>query len=124
MADHPNVAIVREALEAFQRGDYEASAANLADDVVWHYMGASEPLRGKAAVLEQGPAAFDAEISAEIHDIVANDVHVLAMLRVHAERRGKQIDYDVVEVYHVKDGVCTERWAFSDDSARIIEFFD
>lgn len=123
MADHPNAALVREALEAFQRGDYEASMANLADDVVWHYIGEPEPLRGKAAVLEHGPASFDAEISGEIHDIVANDEHVLAMLRIHAERPGKSIDYDIIEVYHVRDGKCTERWAFSDDTAAILRFF-
>jgi len=85
MADHPNVALVRGALEAFDRGDYEASAATLTDDVVWHYIGETEPLRVKAAVLERGPASFDAEISGQIHDIVGNDEHVLAMLRVHAE---------------------------------------
>lgn len=123
MAEHPNAALLREALEAFQRGDYEASMANLADDVVWHYIGASEPLRGKTAVREQGPASFDAEISGEIHDILANDEHALAMLRIHAERKGRVIDYDIIEVYHVRDGKCTERWAFSDDTEAILEFF-
>ncbi len=123
MAEHPNAVLVREALDAFQRGDYEASAANLADDVVWHYLGADEPLRGKAAVLERGPASFDAEISGELHDVVANDEHVLAMLKVHAERKGRSLDYAIIEVYHVRDGKCTERWAFSDDTAAIIDFF-
>ena len=36
--DHPNAALIREALEAFNSGDVETYAELLADDVVWHQM--------------------------------------------------------------------------------------
>jgi ketosteroid isomerase-like protein len=31
--------------------------------------------------------------------------------------------YRTAEIAHMKDGKVTERWAFSDDTQRIIEFF-
>lgn len=123
MADHPNAVIVRQAFEAFNRGDMEAATASLDDDIVWHYIGAKEPLQGKAAVAASGPGSLDAEFSAELHDVLANDEHALALLKVHVERGGKSLDYDVVEIYHVKNGKCVERWAFSDDTAAIAAFF-
>jgi len=36
---------------------------------------------------------------------------------------GQTFDYKVAEIYHMKDGKITARWAFSDDTAKIIEFF-
>ena len=104
-------------------GDTETAMASLADDVVWHYIGSEEPLRGKAEVAERGPASFDAEITAELHDVLANDDHAVVMLKVHAERNGKILDYDVVEVYHIENGKMVERWALSQDTARIAAFF-
>ena len=50
MEEHPNASVVREALTAFNRGDFEQFAAMVADDVNWYEVGASEPLRGKEAV--------------------------------------------------------------------------
>ena len=123
MAEHPNVTILRGIFDAFNAGDMETAMSALADDVVWHYIGSDEPLQGKAAVMEQGPPSFDAEISAEVHDILANDEHAVAMLKVHAVRGGKTLDYDVVEVYHMRGGKCVERWAVSQDTARIAAFF-
>lgn len=123
MAEHPNAAMVRKVFEGYLSGDMEAAFSALSDDIIWHYIGSDEPLRGKAEVAERGPASFDAEITAELHEVLANDEHAVAMLKVHAERQGKTLDYDVVEIYHIKGGKCVERWAFSDDTARIAAFF-
>ena len=101
----------------------ETAFAAVADDVVWHYIGADEPLRGKQVVMDQGPPSFDAKIEASVHDILANDEHTVAMLKVRAKRGGRTLDYDVVEVYHMRDGQVVERWAVSQDTARIAAFF-
>lgn len=125
MADHPNVAIVRRSLEAANRGDMQAATEALADDVVWHEIGRDEPIRGKDALaaLYAGAASADFQITAEEHDILANDEHTVALITATVTRNGRTFTYRVAEIYHVKDGKVTERWAFSDDTAAITEFF-
>ena len=99
-----------------------AAAEYMADDVVWHYIGGSEPIRGKQA-MAAAAGGQDWTIRAEVHDVVANDDHTIALVKAHAERAGRTLDHDTAEILHIKDGKCTERWAFSDDTARIVEFF-
>jgi ketosteroid isomerase-like protein len=38
-------------------------------------------------------------------------------------RGDRTFDYNTAEILHIRDGKCVERWAFSDDTARIVEFF-
>ena len=35
----------------------------------------------------------------------------------------RTLTYRTAEIYHMRDGKVTERWAFSDDTQRIIDFF-
>lgn len=122
MAEHPNVTLVRRAIDAMNRGDMDVLDAFMADDIAWHYIGGSEPIRGKET-LAQSMGTRDWTITAEIHDVIANDVHAVALVKAHAERGGKTLDYDTAEIMHISNGKCSERWAFSDDTARIVEFF-
>ena len=55
--------------------------------------------------------------------MVANDEHTIALVSAHATRGDKKLDYRVAEIYHMRDGKIIERWAFSDDTAAITEFF-
>ncbi len=125
MGDHPNAAVVRATLEAWGRGEMEGATAQLADDVVWHYLGGTEPLRGKAALAEMGrlSGGGDYTITADIHDIVANDDHAVALVNARATRGGRTLEYRTAEIVHLRDGKIVERWAFSDDTAAIISFF-
>jgi ketosteroid isomerase-like protein len=122
MAEHPNVTVAREASEALSRGDIETAASYLADDVVWHEIGRAEPRRGKAALMA-GAGATDFEITGRIHDVVGNDEHVVVLVDATATRGGRTLQYRTAEILHVKDGKIAERWAFSDDTARIVAFF-
>jgi uncharacterized protein len=123
MAEHPNATLVRRALEGMDNGDNDAVAATLADDIVWHEIGSSEPVRGLAALAARQGGSQDFTITAEVHDIVANDDHVVALVDAHATRDGRTLDYRTAEIIHVRDGKIAERWAFSDDTARIAAFF-
>jgi uncharacterized protein len=123
MSEHPNAAKARELLDAFNRGDVEAVDTLIADDVVWHEIGRSEPRRGKAALMETAPGAVDYEITAKLHDIVANDEHTISLVDATATRGGKTLNYRTAEIMHIRDGKVTERWAFSDDTAAIVAFF-
>jgi uncharacterized protein len=122
--EHPNAELVREGLEAFNRGDVQAFADLIADDVVWHQIGA-ETVRGKQAMAQSMPGGeVDWQITADVHDVVANDEHAIALVDAHATRGdGRKLDYRTAEIMHIRDGKLTERWAFSDDTQRIIDFF-
>jgi len=122
MAEHPNAALLRSAHEAWARGDVQAMAALLHEDVVWHEIGNPEPVRGRAAVAARaGGSGF--EVSGSLHDIVANDDHAVALVHAVARHGDRTLEYRTAEIYHVRDGRVVERWAFSDDTAAIVAFF-
>ena len=127
MNDHPNAALVRKMTESFNSGNIEDMANMLADDVEWHEIGRAEPIRGKAALAERfgmgsgTPPPY--EITGEAHDVIANDDHTIVLAKAHATKDGQTFDYKVAEIYHMKDGKVTARWAFSDDTAAINDFF-
>ncbi|MGH2429105.1 MAG: nuclear transport factor 2 family protein [Candidatus Limnocylindria bacterium] len=125
MQEHPNAAMVREGLEAFNRGDMQGFADLVADDVTWHQIGQSEPIRGKQAMAAAmpGAGAVDWEITADVHDVIANDDHTIALVDATGRRGGRTFRYRTAEIMHIRDGKITERWAFSDDTAAITEFF-
>ena len=124
MSDHANAAAYRKMYDAMNAGDMAAAADSLADDVVWWEIGAPEPVRGKAALMERMEGWADYGITAELHDAVANDDHLIVLLDVTANKDGETFNYRTAEIMHVNDdGQVTERWAFSDDTQAIIEFF-
>jgi uncharacterized protein len=125
MDDHPNAAAVRSAAERAEKGGDMMSAMDmLADDVVWHEIGSDEPIRGKQAVMERWSGMPEgASITTETHDVVANDEHCVQLVTATARMGDQELVYRTAEIYHMKDGKVTERWAFSDDTERINRFF-
>ena len=123
-SDHPNAALVRRALESFNAGDPQEYGAMLADDIVWHQIG-DRTLHGTEELAAAMPSPDSGEsITTEVHDVIANDEHVIALVEAHATRAdGRTLDYRTAEIAHVRDGKITERWAFSDDTQRISDFF-
>ena len=125
MAEHPNVAIFREVHEKLKRGDFETIFEALDDEVVWHQIG-TETLHGKEAVRESmsGMEEFGADaFDLDIHDVVGNHEHVVGLVEATVNMGDQSFTYRTAEIVHMKDGKVTERWAFSDDTQRIIEFF-
>ena len=125
MADHPNAAILRAAAAEMERsGDMLSGIDVLDDDVVWHQIGSEEPLRGKKALAESYASMPEgSSIRTETHDIVANDEHAIQLLTATATIGDRQLVYRTAEIFHMRDGKITERWAFSDDTDRINKFF-
>jgi len=122
MAEHPNVGTLRAAHEAWDRGDIQAMADLLHEDVVWHEIGNPEPVRGRAALAAR-QAGADFEITGAMHDVLANDDHGVALVDAVARRGGRTLEYRTAEIYHLRNGKIVERWAFSDDTAAIEAFF-
>jgi len=131
MAEHPNVALVRRAMQAMNEQDMSKALqemavvdAFMADDIIWHEIGRAEPRRGKeelrAAMMEGGR---DVKITYAVHDIVANDDHAIALGTATATRGDETLEYRTAEIFHIRDGRAIERWAFSDDTAAITAFF-
>jgi ketosteroid isomerase-like protein len=127
MSDHPNAAVVRKYLESMVTGDVQAAADMLTDDVEWHEIGRADAIRGKAALAERygmGSGARPSyEITGETHDVIGGDDHAIALLSAHATRGGETLDYRVAEIYHIRDGKISARWAMSDDTEAINAFF-
>jgi ketosteroid isomerase-like protein len=127
MSDHPNAALIRNMSESFNSGDIQKMVDMLSDDIEWHEIGRAEPIVGKAALgarfgMDSGaPPPY--EITATTHDVIANDDHTIVLAKAHATKDGRTLDYKVAEIYHMKDGKITARWAFSDDTAAINDFF-
>jgi len=122
MQEHPNVALARAAVDAMDRGDMEQLDTLFADDIVWHEIGRSEPLRGKEA-LRASRMGADYEVKAETHDILASGEHAVVLVNATATRGGRTLKYRTAEICHIRDGRVVERWAFSDDTAAIVDFF-
>jgi hypothetical protein len=127
MSDHPNAAVVRKFLESMTTGDTQAAADMLTDDIEWHEIGRADAIHGKAALAERfgmgSGTAPSYEITGESHDVIGGDDHSVALLTAHATRGGETLDYRVAEIYHVRDGKISERWAMSDDTEAINAFF-
>lgn len=123
--EHPNATLVRRGLEAFNTRDMEGINAFIADDVTWHQIG-GETAHGKEEMAQamSGGSETDWEITADVHDVVANDDHAIALVEATATRGdGRSLTYRTAEILHIRDGKVTERWAFSDDTQRIVDFF-
>ena len=123
MEDHPNAARYRAAAKAMDEGRFDEVMDGVADDITWWEIGSDQPLKGKQALMESMGGMTEYDIKADLHDVVANDEHVIALMNVTATKDGKSFQYRTAEIHHVKDGKITERWAFSDDTDAINKFF-
>lgn len=127
---HPNEDLVREAFAAFGRGDIDALRHQyFAPDIRWHFPGQS-PLAGHhegvaqvAQMLGRPGALSGGTHRIELHDVIGNDEHVVALHTTRAERAGKQLEVNVVHVFHVRDGKVTEAWTHHAELYSFDEFW-
>jgi hypothetical protein len=121
--EHPNVMAVRAMAEAMAAGDMQKAASYLANDVEWHVIGRTEAYHGLAGLQDSMKDIADSTITFKVHDVVGSDDHTIGLGEATAVRGGKTLVYRTAEIYHMKDGKVTERWAFSDDTDAINKFF-
>ena len=111
MAEHPNVAMVRSAYEAFAKGDLDGALANLADDCVFHFGGDgpnSGDHKGREAITAALIQNFELTAgtqSLDIKGIYADDDHAAVVLHETASRPdGASIAVDEVHILRLRDG--------------------
>jgi len=121
--EHPNSTLMRRLLEGFAAGDVAAMEAAFDDDVTWHAPGTnrfSGQFRGRTAAMQRLAEMREAGISTrfDVHDVVANDEHVVALVHLHLEvADGRRYDQPQVQVAHVRDGRIVEFWTMNQDQA-------
>jgi ketosteroid isomerase-like protein len=129
VSEHPNVARVRAAYEAVERGDMEAFAAALDDDIVWHesmpgfegdYHGRDEALAMLGRVFEMSGMEVD-DIS--IDHVLADDTHAAVIVETTVTMGGRRQTSRYVDVYRLSDGKATEHWHLPLDPQADAAFF-
>lgn len=124
-----NAATIRRGYEHFNNGDLEELTQLFAEDVVWHGAG-----RGRFAGDKRGRDATFAYFGqlgeltggtfrAELHDVVANEEHVVGLHTDTAQRGGKSLNAKEALVFHLRDGQVVEAWEHFEDSQTWDEFF-
>jgi uncharacterized protein len=111
---------VRSGFEAFKRGDLKAVGELFTDDAVWHGRGSTKfggDFKGRDAIMgdmAQFAQTFQ-DIQLDIHDILANEQHVVALVNSSVKRNGKTYEDHQTFVFHLNnEGKTTETWITSD----------
>lgn len=125
---HPNEAVVRRFVDAMVKRDVGAIADSFDDDVVFHIAGRNALTgdhRGKQVVLTRLFQAWEEAfggLEIRIHDVLANDDHVVVLSDRRASRDDRVLDMRAATVYHVREGKIAEAWLFEWDPYSIDEF--
>lgn len=111
---HPNAQIVLKGFQAFGEGDMATMKEIMADDVKWHTAGRNKfsgTRQGLDSVLEFfGEVSSEAQIEQDLHAILADDEHVVALVTSNATRGDDSLSAQNVFVFHVSGGKVTEAW--------------
>lgn len=122
MAEHPNVARIRDGYAAFAKGDFGVLNDLFAEDLVWRVDGRSQLARvyhgrdevyeffGRLMELTEGSFHLD------VHAVLADDQHGVALVIATASRGGKSVTIDEAHAFHLRDGKVTEFWDASADA--------
>jgi ketosteroid isomerase-like protein len=117
-------------LAAYGTRDRETMLDSLAEDAVWHVGGThrlSGDYQGREAILGYFDAVRDEtadSMQLETLEVLANERHGAAFLRVTADRDGKRLDTVVADAFRFdEDGRIAEFWAHSADQAAIDGFW-
>lgn len=129
MAEHQNARLVRRLHEALTSGDFDTAAELFAPDAVWHLPGHG-PLAGDQtgrasilAAMRRFEHLSGSTLRVTVHDVLANDEHVVALLQTIGMRGEKSYQAREIDVYHVGHGRITEFWSFSEDQAETDAFW-
>jgi ketosteroid isomerase-like protein len=125
---HPNEELVRRGFDAFSKGDLDTVRALFDPDAVWHAPGRSRlsgDHRGVDDILDYFARTMEltgGTFRVELHDVLANDEHAVALYVARGEREGRSLEDRSVLVSHVRNGTFVETWQHSEDQYAADEF--
>jgi uncharacterized protein len=123
MEEHPSAKLIREMIDDPVRTEVDF----VTDDVEWHFIGPIPPLHGKAELQARYAAGGSGpefrQVGQTTHDVIANDDHAVALLETTFQKGDRTFTYRTAEIYHLRNGKISARWAFSDDTEAINRFF-
>jgi ketosteroid isomerase-like protein len=129
MAEHPNVERLRKGYAAYSSGDMETITELFDENLLWHVAGRSQ-LAGDYKGRDQVFGFFgklmelsDGTSKIEVHDILANDEHGVAIVTGTATRNGKSLSGQDVHTFHLRDGKVVEFWDSPLDQYEADEFW-
>jgi ketosteroid isomerase-like protein len=125
---HPNEEVIRRFADAMVARDVGGIAECFTDDVVFHIPGRnslSGEYRGRQRVLTHLFQAWEEAfggLEIRVHDVLANDDHVVLLSDRRARRDDRSVDMRAASIYHVRDGRIAEAWLMEWDPYAIDEF--
>jgi ketosteroid isomerase-like protein len=127
MAEHPNVARIRDGYVAFANGDFAGLNELFAEDLLWHEPGRSQlagEYRGRDAVYDffgKLMQVTEGTFHLDLHTILADDEHGVALLVTTASRGGRSMMVNDAHVFHLREGKVVEFWTASTDQYAVDE---
>lgn len=124
-----NKKLIQRGFDAFAQGDMEAMSEVLSPDVVWHTPG-NNILSGDRNGLEDTLGLFaligqetGGQVSQDIHAILADDEHAVALVNSSITRNDKTVAGSSVFVFHLSGGQVTESWAHNSEQSALDELW-
>lgn len=125
MANESNIDRIRRGYEAFGKGDLDTLRELFSPDIVWH-AGGDNAISGDYKGIDEVFGMFmklfemtDGSMEQDVHDVLANDEHAVALTRLTASRPdGRTVDMNQAAVFHM-DGQqrVSEAWIVPTDQA-------
>ena len=121
MSEHPNVTRIREGYEAFGKGDIPALDDLFAEDIRWYEPGRNQlsgAREGRQAVYEMFGRLMEiteGSFRLELHTVLADDDHGVAVLGVTAHRGDTSYSVTNVHVFRFTGDRVTEFRETTDD---------
>jgi ketosteroid isomerase-like protein len=129
MAEHANATTFREGYAAFQAGDLEKVRSLFTEDITWqipghnHFSGAHSGIDKVLDLFMRNFAETNGTFKVELHDVLANDEHGVALATVSGQREGKSLSDRYTHVVHFRDGKVSESWIFDENQDEVDAFW-
>src|SRR5579864_2305388 len=113
LTQQEKVARIREAYDKLNQGDFAGTADFFAEDGIWHGFLIGE-VKGRPAIKAAWERLKSLNASWELHDVLANDDHVIALHELTVKKGDKTAHAKQVMVGHLNaDGQIRELWTIT-----------
>ena len=124
-----HVDFARSLYDAMARGDLAWMQEHMHPDAVFHQTGrfpTAGSYNGREAIfghLGEFMQLVEGKFSIEPHDFVDSDEHLVALIRVAIEYKGRVLEFDEAHVFHLDDGKVAEMRAVPQNPYAVDAFF-